>query len=686
MTDRMHPTPNGQTETTTKTPNQAYAWLNHPGPDVEAWIDAENARSAEHLDGIEGIARIREDLVEILGAEHRSLPKIAGGRTFQLRRAPGEEQHSLWVSDDAGERVLVSAGELATSTDSIATFSPTPDGTKVVWTASSGGADWQLARIRDVVSGEDIGDELTGMKWPDLAWLDGESFAYMSWEIPAAGEELTALNSGATIRVHTVGTEQTADPVIYEPSETTWVIPTTSDDGKWLLLEQLKGIVPATILRKPLPLRAEDTWETVLDEEGPDSLVGVHEGATLVLSYRGHSAGRLIALGGQSASGSGAAGSAERVLYASPDTEPLSDAFQLGGNGVVVSHTLEGTRFTVLSLDDGRVLQRETLPAGHVLQSAQAMNGTALAVDIEVIGGERTVSVVELPDLAELAKQGEAPLLVETHWVTSDDGTRVPMRVVRQQGEAPRGDARVFLSVYGGYAVPFVTNGFSSWHLAWVRSGGVLAYAGVRGGGELGEAWHQAARRERKQRGIEDLIACAEWFEESGWSAPRGVAINGMSNGGLMTSAALVQRPELFGAVVTEVPVADMLNFHRYTAAHGWIAEYGDPDEPADREFLAAYSPLHNVRAELRYAPTLVLTADKDDRVPPGPHAYPLAAALRDTLEGDTRTYLGVTRNAGHATGRSFNDTVAERSAVLGFSAWGITHTSTTPHHGNGAA
>ncbi|KAM9861494.1 Prolyl endopeptidase [Leucobacter sp. BZR 635] len=682
MTDRMHPAPNGWNET----PTDTYAWLNQPGTDVETWIDTENARSRAHIESIEGFAQIHDELVEILGAEHRSLPKVAGGRSFQLRRGPGEEQHSLWVSDEAGDRVLVAASELATATDSIATFSPTPDGTKVVWTASTGGADWQLARIRDVASGRDLSDELTGMKWPDLAWLDDESFAYMSWAIPVAGEELTALNSGATIRVHTIGTDQATDPVIYEPSETTWVIPTASADGKWLLLEQMKGIVPATIFRKPLPLREADAWETVLDEEGPDSLVGVHEGSTLVLSYRGHSAGRFLAIGASDPAAAGAAASPERVLYESPDSEPLSDAFQLGDHGVVVAHTLEGSRITVFALADGSVTQRETLPAGYVLQSIRAVNDTALAVDIEVIGGEREVAIVALSDLSELSAGTAAPLLVETHWVTSADGTRVPMRVVRQHGAVPERSARVFLSVYGGYAVPFLTNGFSSWQLAWVRSGGVLAYAGVRGGGELGEAWHQAARRERKQQGIEDLIACAEWFEASGWSAPHSVAINGMSNGGLMTAAALVQRPELFGAVVTEVPVADMLNFHRYTAAHGWIAEYGDPDVPADREFLAAYSPLHNVHADRQYAPTLVLTADMDDRVPPGPHAYPLAAALRETRDGDTRTYLSVTRNAGHATGRSFNDTVAERSAVLAFAAWGIAHTSTTPHHGNGAA
>ena len=654
-----------------------FAWLNTPGAEVEAWIDSENARADAHLDAIPGIDAIRADLTEILGTEDQSLPKTAGGRTFQLRRAQGEEQHSLWVSDATGSRVLVSADVLETTTDSIATFSPSPDGAHVVWTVSTGGADWQLARIRDVVTGEDAPDMLTGMKWPDLAWLDDRTFAYMSWDMPPAGEELTALNSGARIRVHRVGTEQASDPVIYEPRETTWVIPTASADGHWLFLEQLKGIVPATILRRPLPLSDADVWETVLDEEGPDSLVGAHDGATLVLSYRGHSAGRLLSVD--------TAGT-ESVLYESPENEPLSEAHQLGANCVLIAHTLEGTRFTVVSAVDGSVAQRDTLPASSVLQRSATLGADALALDIEVIGGARTVARVELAELATLAAEDSSPLTVETHWATSADGTRIPMRVVRAAGVAPAGNARVFLSVYGGYSVPFATNGFSAWHLAWLRGGGVLAYAGVRGGGELGESWHQAARRERKQLGIEDLIACAEWFEATGWAGPRSVAINGMSNGGLMTSAALVQRPELFGAVITEVPVADMLNFHRYTAAHGWIAEFGDPDAPADREFLAAYSPLHNVFPERRYAPTLVLTADQDDRVPPGPHAYPLAAALRETVGGESTTFLRVTRNAGHATGRSLADTVAERSAALGFAAWGIAHSSPTNTEGNGVA
>ena len=679
MTDRPDLSPAGATAVDIT----RFAWLNEPGTRVEAWVDQENARTSAHLDSLPGIDALRADLTAIVGAEHRSLPKEAGGKLFQLRRLPGEAQHSLWVSDASGERVLVSATELESETDSIAAFSPAPDGERVVWTVSAGGADWQLARVRAVATGRDQADVLTGLKWPDLAWLDDTSFAYMSWEMPPAGEELTALNSGARIRVHTLGTSQADDPEVYAPAETTWVIPTVSADRKWLLLEQMKGIVPATVLRRPLPLNEQDTWETVLDDTGPDSLIGVFDGAPLVLSYRGCSAGQLLVLEGPGAArNDGSVSAAARRVYRAADEAPLADAVQAGDHAVLVAHTLTGTQLTTVRLSDGQLESTVTLPASHVLQSIAGCGTASVAVDIEVIGGERTVSVVGLADLAGLAAGTPSPLAVELHWVPSADGTKVPMRVVRTPGPTPAGDARVFLSVYGGYAVPFATNGFNAWHLAWINAGGVLAYAGVRGGGELGESWHQAARRDRKMRGIEDLIACAEWFETEGWSGPRQVAINGMSNGGLMTAAALVQRPEFFGAVITEVPVADMLNFHRYTAAHGWVAEYGDPEHPGDREFLAEYSPLHNVRPELRYAPTLVLTADKDDRVPPGPHAYPLAAALRETVHGDDTTFLGVTRNAGHATGRSLRDTVAERSAVLGFAGWGTS--LLTPSHTNG--
>jgi prolyl oligopeptidase len=445
------------------------------------------------------------------------------------------------------------------------------------------------------------------------------------------------------------------------------VFPVVSQDDRWLCLTEGKSLTPTTIRRRPLPYDPAGEWETVLDGEGPDHLVGVHGGETLVLSFRGASAGRLLGLG-----------PGERVLYAAPDDEPLAGAHHVGADVVLVAHPLEGTRLTVVSLDDGAVRRRVTLPPHLVLHDADALDDRELALDLEVIGGERTVERATADGLGRLATTAAAPLLVETVWAQSADGTQVPLRIVRRPGDPPRGDARVFLSVYGGYAIPFLATGYAAWHRAWTDAGGVLAYAGVRGGGEFGEAWHEAARREKKQRGIDDLIACAEWFGHHGWSGPGMVALNGMSNGGLMTAAALVQRPDLFGAVVTEVPVADMLNYHRYTAARPWIAEYGDPDDPADREFLAAYSPLHNVDPARRYPPTLVLTADHDDRVPPGPHAYPLAAALRETVAGAVNSFLQVTRNAGHASGRSLGDAVAERSAVLGFAAWGLDQSSST--------
>jgi prolyl oligopeptidase len=176
------------------------------------------------------------------------------------------------------------------------------------------------------------------------------------------------------------------------------------------------------------------------------------------------------------------------------------------------------------------------------------------------------------------------------------------MRVVRAAGAEPAGTAKVFLSVYGGYGVPYVSTSYESWQRAWLEAGGVLAYAGVRGGSEYGEQWHQAGTRHNKQRGIDDLIACVSWFEENGWSEPKSVVINGMSNGGLMVSTVIVQRPELLGGAVPEVAVIDMLNFHKYTAAHGWIREYGDPENPEDRAMLASYSPLHNV-ADVEYPP-----------------------------------------------------------------------------------
>jgi prolyl oligopeptidase len=240
---------------------------------------------------------------------------------------------------------------------------------------------------------------------------------------------------------------------------------------------------------------------------------------------------------------------------------------------------------------------------------------------------------------------------------------------------ATEASGAVFLSGYGGFNIS-LTPAFDPSDFLWLDAGGVLAVANLRGGGEYGDSWHRAGMRERKQNVFDDLIAAAEWLYASGRAAPGRVAIEGGSNGGLLVGACMVQRPDLFGAVVCRVPVADMLRYHLFTVGRFWIPEYGCADEAADFPFLHRYSPLHNVVDGAAYPPALVMTADTDDRVAPG-MAKKFAARLQEAAgESAGPILLRVESRAGHGAGKPIKKQIDEQGDICAFLFHYLTRTS----------
>jgi prolyl oligopeptidase len=254
--------------------------------------------------------------------------------------------------------------------------------------------------------------------------------------------------------------------------------------------------------------------------------------------------------------------------------------------------------------------------------------------------------------------------VVRQIFVTSRDGTRVPMTLIHRPGIALDGNNRTLLYGYGGFGVS-LWPGYSEKVAAWVRLGGIYAIAAIRGGGEFGQPWHDGGRGAKKQNVFDDFTASAEWLIANGYTRPARLGINGASNGGLLVLACMLQRPELFGAVVAAVPVADMLRFQNFNFGSNWMVEYGNPDREPDFRTLLAYSPLHNVRAGVTYPPLLVLTADHDDRVSPA-HAYKFVATMQDRSPG-SETYLRVERQAGHGSGNALSKTLDRDSDTIAF-------------------
>src|SRR6185295_12066830 len=232
---------------------------------------------------------------------------------------------------------------------------------------------------------------------------------------------------------------------------------------------------------------------------------------------------------------------------------------------------------------------------------------------------------------------------------TSKDGTRVPMFLTSQRGVKLDGSNPTLLYGYGGFNVP-LTPEFSPFPIVWMERGGIYAVANLRGGGEYGEEWHDAGSKLKKQNVFDDFTAAAEWLAANGYTSRRKLAIAGSSNGGLLTAACMVQHPELFGAVIVDVGVLDMLRFHKFTIGWGWTSDYGSPDDPREFQALYAYSPYHNLRPGTAYPPTLITTADHDDRVVPA-HSFKFAAALQRANAGPNPTLIRIDTRAGHGGG-----------------------------------
>ena len=238
------------------------------------------------------------------------------------------------------------------------------------------------------------------------------------------------------------------------------------------------------------------------------------------------------------------------------------------------------------------------------------------------------------------------------------------MFLVHRAGVTPDGQRPVLLGGYGGFNISR-TPAYDPGNFPFLDAGGVFALANLRGGGEYGESWHRAGMLENKQNVFDDFIAAAEFLVASGWTSPSRIAIEGGSNGGLLVVAVMLQRPGLFGAVVCRVPVADMLRYHLFTVGRFWIPEYGSAEDPAQLPYLLAYSPYHNVRGGVRYPPTLVMTADTDDRVAPG-MARKFAARLQSEGAGGP-FLLRVDIKAGHGAGKPVTKVIEEDADILTF-------------------
>jgi len=642
-----------------------YRWLEDSGdPDVRAWTAEQNAATRRALDGPAVRDPIRRRLDELLQVGVLDVPQVAAGAAFLLRRDSDQDQPVLYVREQgsSSDRALVDPNALAG--DHLVTidwFYPSPDGRLVAYGLSRGGDELSTLHVVDVASGDVHADRIPDTRFCSLAWLpDSTGFYYTRYpgrgSVPP-GEE----HYNTRVRFHRLGDDPAEDPVVFgEGRAPTDIFELAiSPDGRRLLVHVHQGWAKTTLFVLDLD---GDGGVRSTGEEHDAIFAGKFGGEHLyVLTNWEAPNWRVLELDPSTLD----LGSA-RVVVAERDRAVIREIALAGGR--LVTHELEDacSRVRVHALPAGAGEREVALPLlGSVRGASTGSVGIAGEWDRDelLIGFTSflephtllrcdlaTGAVTTFAQLDPPARFDAAAYEVRQVHCRSADGTRIPIFLVHRRGLLLDGGAPLFLTGYGGFNIAMTPHWITDLPL-FVESGGVCAVAVLRGGGEFGERWHRDGMLERKQNVFDDFVAAAEWLIAEGYTSRERLAIGGGSNGGLLVGAVLTQRPDLCRAVVCEVPLLDMLRYHRFQIAKLWIAEYGSADDAEQFRWLYAYSPYHRVVDGERYPAVLLTTALGDSRVDPM-HARKLAARLQAATASDLPILLRVDEDEGHGVGK----------------------------------
>ena len=631
-----------------------YRWLEDgDDPAVRDWTRRQNERTERYLAAIPGRPRIRRRIEQLLAIGTVGVPAPARGRYLYLLHEGTRNQPVLHVRDGVHgpDRVALDPNALnAEGTTALDWYYPSEDGRLLAYGLSEDGSEESVLHLLDLDSLKPLPDRIPDTRAADLAWLpDASGFYYTRYpaagSVPAGDEQYHR-----SIHFHQLGDDPATDPLVFRPAEKEhWPGVSVSPDGRWLLVS-----VSRTFDETDLYLRD-------LAADGP--LVPVVENLPALFD------GRVVhdrlfirsnidapTYGLYEADPRHPGRDTWRTLVA-PRPDAVLEGVSITREHLVLNYLERATSRLVISRLDGSSARDVALPTlGSVYGTGSEPDGDELFYGFSSYGVPPSVYRLDLPSgEGVLWRRIEAdvdPARFDVRQVAypSRDGTPVTMFVVSPRGMALDGRNPVYLTGYGGFNIS-MTPAFSRSLLLWLEYGGVLAVPNLRGGGEYGEHWHKGGMLGTKQNTFDDCIAAAEWLIAEGYTSPERLAVAGGSNGGLLAGALLTQRPDLFRAVIIQVPLLDMLRYHRFLIARLWIPEYGSSEDPEQYRWLRAYSPYHHVRQGTAYPAVLIATAESDTRVDPM-HARKMAARLQAATSSDQPVLLRLEAKAGHGAGK----------------------------------
>jgi prolyl oligopeptidase len=643
---------------------------------VAAWTDAQNAYTRDVLDHLPGRSQLESRLRQLLEIDSITAPVTRRDRYFFQKREGSQAQYVTYMQKGAKGEPRVILDPNAMDKEGLVApdfMEPNPDGTRMAFGLYRAGDENTTLYVMNTDSGEWLADEIPG-KVGDVNWLpDSSGFFY---------SRLADIKNpySTQIKFHKLGTHQRQDPVLFEqykegPLATTWgPFATTDRSGRWMILGYWTGT------------DSNDLWVVDLDRW---FRTGEFVRREIVTGQRAISNGPVIGdILYMKTTLDAPNGRILAVDLRQPDRPhweeiipEKKDAFlqdlSAARDYLLTAYLKNASTSLQLYRMDGAPAGTVALPGIGAAEVTTNEDRNEAFFTYQSFNEPTSVYRVALggggPELWARPKAPIDPRSIEVTQVfyPSKDGTKVPMFLVHKKGLKLDGSNPTILYGYGGFDIS-ETPAFSATYFPWFEAGGVYALANLRGGGELGEAWHRAGMLEKKQNVFDDFISAAEWLIANHYTSPGRLAIYGGSNGGLLTGAALVQRPELFGAVISAVPLLDMLRYQNYLMARYWVPEYGSAEDPEQFGFLKKYSPYQNVKPGLKY-PAVLFTAGENDARVHALHARKMTALMQASTSNDQSKHpilLWVERSAGHGQGKPLNLRVRDAADIQIFLMW----------------
>ncbi|MFA6260692.1 MAG: prolyl oligopeptidase family serine peptidase [Bacteroidia bacterium] len=633
-----------------------YRWLeNDTASDVEAWVKEENAVTQNYLQQIPFRDKINARLTEIWNYPKYGSPTKEGDWYYYFKNDGLQNQSVLYRQKglEAEPELFLDPNKLSEDgTASLASLAFSKDHKYCAVGIAQSGSDWNEIQVIDLATKEKIKDQVKWVKFSGATWYKN-GFYYSRYDAPVEGKEFSNQNEFMKIYYHTLGESQDKDKLIYEDKAhpLRYFNASITEDERFMLVYISEGTNGNEVLVKDLSKNEEPFQLLFKGFENNYNVIDNAGDQLLVTTDRGAPKYKLVLVDPKNSQES----NWKTVI---PESQDLLESANHWGGKLFANYLKDASTRIYRFNEDGSGKTEIQLPGigtasgigGHRDDKETFYTFVSFTNPGEIYRYELETGKSELFRKTEVRFD---PSLFETHQVfyPSKDGTKIPMFILHKKGMKLDGTNPTLLYGYGGFNIS-LTPSFSVARIMFLEQGGVYAIANLRGGGEYGEDWHKAGMLEKKQNVFDDFIAAAEYLISEKYTSSEKLAINGGSNGGLLVGACMTQRPELFRVAIPQVGVLDMLRYHKFTIGWGWAVEYGSSDNKEQFDYLLRYSPLHNVKPNVNYPCTMIMTADHDDRVVPA-HSFKFAAELQAKQQKDGNPVLiRIDSKAGHGAGK----------------------------------